>query len=44
MTHAVQVAAAQNFGIDIIVTRDAMGFIDSGLRVYSPEEFLETLK
>ena len=41
---AVQAAAAQDFGIDIVVTRDKAGFGDSGLRVYSPEEFLETLK
>ena len=41
---AVQVAAAQDFGIDIVVTRDKAGFGDSGLQVYSPEEFLETLK
>ena len=41
---AVQAAAAQNFGIDIVVTRDKTGFQDSSLRVYSPEEFLETLK
>ena len=41
---AVQAAVAKNFGIDIIVTRDKMGFHDSGLHVYSPEEFLETLK
>jgi len=38
---AVQVAAAQDFGIDIVVTRDKTGFDDSGLQVYSPEEFLE---
>jgi len=41
---AVQAAAAQDFGIDIVVTRDKVGFSDSGLQVYSPEEFLETLK
>ena len=41
---AVQVAAAQNIGIDIVVTRDKTGFLDSGLDVYSPDEFLETLK
>ena len=41
---AVQAAAAQDFGIDIIVTRDKTGFLDSALRVYSPEEFLEVLK
>ena len=40
---AVQAAAAQDFGIDIVVTRDKTGFHDSTLRVYSPEEFLETL-
>ena len=38
---AVQAAAAQNFGINMIVTRDKEGFTGSGLRVYSPEEFLE---
>ena len=38
---AVQAAAAQDFGIDIVVTRDKAGFADSGLQVYSPEEFLE---
>jgi predicted nucleic acid-binding protein len=41
---AVQVAAAQDFDIDIVVTRDKDGFSDSGLKVYTPEEFLETLK
>jgi len=41
---AVQAAAAQDFGIDIVVTRDKAGFSNSGLQVYSPEEFLETLK
>ena len=41
---AVQVAAAQDFGIDIVVTRDKTGYHDSTLRVYLPEEFLETLK
>ena len=41
---AVQAAAAQDFGIDIIVTRDKIGFHGSALRVYSPEEFLEMLK
>jgi len=40
---AVQAAAAKDFGIDIVVTRDKTGFLDSGLRVYAPEEFLETL-
>ena len=41
---AVQAAAARDFGIDIVVTRDKTGFHDSGLQVYSPEEFLESLK
>jgi predicted nucleic acid-binding protein len=41
---AVQSAAAQDFGIDIVVTRDKIGFSNSGLQVYSPEEFLEVVK
>jgi predicted nucleic acid-binding protein len=41
---AVQAAAAKGVRIDTIVTRDKTGFINSGLRVYSPEEFLETLR
>ena len=41
---AVQAAAAKNAGIDIVVTRDKTGFLDSGLRVYSPEEFVEAMK
>ena len=40
---AVQAAAARDFGIDIVVTRDKTGFLDSGLSVHSPEEFLEML-
>ncbi|MCL2743144.1 MAG: PIN domain-containing protein [Planctomycetaceae bacterium] len=40
---AVQAAAAHDCHIDIVVTRDKTGFLDSGLNVYSPEEFLETL-
>jgi len=38
---AVQAAAAQDFGIDIVVTRDKAGFGNSSLHVYLPEEFLE---
>jgi predicted nucleic acid-binding protein len=38
---AVQSAAAQDFGIDIVITRDKTGFSNSGLQVYLPEEFLE---
>jgi len=41
---AVQSAAAQDCEIDIVITRDKTGFHDSGLNVYSPEEFLETLR
>ena len=41
---AVQAVAAQDVGIDIVVTRDKTGFSNSGLYVYSPEEFLETLQ
>ena len=41
---AVQAVAAQDCGIDIVVTRDKAGFSNSGLQVYSPDEFLETLK
>jgi predicted nucleic acid-binding protein len=41
---AVQAAAARDVDVDIIVTRDKDGFHNSGLQVYSPEEFLETLK
>ena len=41
---AVQAAAAQNFDIDTVVTRDKKGFHNSGLQVYSPEEFLKALK
>ncbi len=41
---AVQAMAAKEAQIDIVVTLDKRGFRDSGLRVYSPEEFLKTLK
>ena len=41
---AVQATAAKDFGIDIVVTRDKTGFTGSGLRVYSPDEFLKALK
>ena len=41
---AVQTAAVLSAGIDIVVTRDKTGFLDSGLRVYSPEEFVEAMK
>ena len=38
---AVQAAAAKDFGIDIVVTRDKTGFSNSGLHVCLPVEFLE---
>jgi len=41
---AVQAAAAQDFGIDIVITRDKTGFHDSGLQVCSPEEFMKALE
>ena len=37
---AVQTAAAKDFGIDIVVTRDKEGFHNSGMQIYTPEEFL----
>ena len=41
---AVQAAAAQDCGIDTVVTRDKVGFSNSGLQAFLPEEFLEKLK
>jgi predicted nucleic acid-binding protein len=41
---AVQTAAAQDFGINIVITRDKDGFSDSGLKVYTPEQFLDVMK
>ena len=41
---AVQAAAAQDFGVEIVVTRDKKGFHNSGLRVYSPDEYLQAFK
>ena len=40
---AVQTAAAKDFGIDIVVSRDKEGFSNSGMQVYSPVGFLEAL-
>ena len=40
---AVQAVTVRKIGVNDVVTRDKTGFLDSGLRVYSPEEFLETL-
>jgi predicted nucleic acid-binding protein len=41
---AVQVAAAKDFGIEIVITRDKTGFHHCGLQAYTPEEFLATLE
>ncbi len=41
---AVQAMAAKEYGLDTVVTRDKKGFRDCGLRVYSPEEFLEAME
>ena len=41
---AVQAVTVKKIGVHVVVTRDKSGFLDSGLNVYSPEEFLETLK
>jgi len=41
---AVQTFAAKDFGIDAVVTRDKKGFHNSGLQVYSQEEFLKALE
>ena len=40
---AVQIVAAKEVGIDIVVTRDKH-FKQSQMKVYSPEEFLEALE
>jgi predicted nucleic acid-binding protein len=41
---AMQAVAVKKIGVNIVVTRDKTGFLDSGLNVYSPEDFLKTLK
>lgn len=41
---AVQAEAAKTRKIDIVVTRDKIGFADSGLTVLSPAEFAERLE
>ncbi|MGL6196574.1 MAG: type II toxin-antitoxin system VapC family toxin [Thermoguttaceae bacterium] len=40
---AVQVAAANACDVDCIITRDAKDFVDSGLTVYSPEDYVNLL-
>ena len=41
---AVQAVTVKRIGVTTVVTRDKTGFLDSGLRVCSPEEFVETLE
>ena len=41
---AVQAVTVQKIGVTTVITRDKEGFINSGLHVYTPEEFLEVLK
>ncbi|MDR0338546.1 MAG: PIN domain-containing protein [Planctomycetaceae bacterium] len=41
---AVQIFAAKAMDIDIAVTRDKMGFIDSGMTIFTPQEFLTYLE
>ena len=38
---AVQAVTVKKIGVNVVVTRDKTGFLDSGLDAYSPEEFLE---
>ena len=38
---ALQAVSAARIGVENVITRDVKGFTGSGLRVYSPEEFLE---
>ena len=40
---AVQAVTVKKISVNVVITRDKTGFLDSGLNVYSPEEFLETL-
>lgn len=41
---AVQAMAARDCGIETVVTRNPRDFTSSGLRVYSPKEFLKALE
>ena len=40
----LQIAAAQSWGADVIVTRDKTGFANSPIKVLSPDEFLGSLE
>jgi predicted nucleic acid-binding protein len=41
---AVQAVTVKRIGVNVVVTRDKEGFNNSGLQVFSPEEFLEVVK
>ena len=41
---AVKAVTVKKIGVNVVITRDKTGFSNSGLLVYSPEEFLETLQ
>lgn len=40
----LQIAAAQSWGADVIVTRDKTGFANSPIKVLAPSEFLDSLE
>jgi len=40
---SLQIAAAQSWGADVIVTRDKAGFVNSPIKVLTPAEFLKTI-
>ena len=41
---SLQIAAAQSWGADVIVTRDMTGFANSPIKVLTPSEFLRSLQ
>ena len=40
---SLQIAAAQAWGADVIVTRDSTGFVNSPIKVQTPSEFIDSL-
>ena len=40
---SLQIAAAQSWGADVIVTRDMVGFANSPIKVVTPAEFLGSI-
>ena len=40
---SLQIAAAQSWGADVIVTRDMEGFANSPIKVFTPTEFLNCI-